>query len=109
MAILDNAVKKIGYKTVKCSNGKEALSTLIKDKEIATLITDMKMPIMDGRELYNAVLNIPKLAGLSVIFVSAIVSVNEIHDLLKTNKTYFMPKPINIKELKVYLESCLRK
>ncbi len=108
MAIVDNVVKKMGHETVKCLNGKEALDTLMKDSEIKVLITDMKMPVMDGRELYNTVLNIPKLEKLSVIFISAYVSINEIHDLLKNNGTYFVPKPIDVKEFKVYLKSCLK-
>lgn len=47
-------LKRNGYKTTTCSSGKEALE-ILKNKEIDLVMTDLKMPQMDGVELVKAI------------------------------------------------------
>lgn len=58
-----------GFRVFTASNGEEALQRL-GQIEIALVITDYKMPKMDGRELCSRMLADPRLRAIPVIFTS---------------------------------------
>jgi CheY-like chemotaxis protein len=59
-----------GFRVSTASDGEEALRELGK-QEIALVITDYKMPKMDGSELCLKMLGDPRLQRIPVIFTSA--------------------------------------
>ena len=59
-----------GFRVVMASNGEEALLRLA-DEAIDLVITDYKMPKMDGSELCLRMLAEPRLQSIPVIFTSA--------------------------------------
>lgn len=59
-----------GHVTRRAANGEEALAEL--DRQIPDLIvTDYRMPRMDGEALVNAIRRDPKLSRLRVVMVSS--------------------------------------
>lgn len=59
-----------GFQVATASNGEEALLRLA-DETIDLVITDYKMPKMDGSELCLRMLADPRLQNIPVIFTSA--------------------------------------
>jgi len=59
-----------GFQVATASNGEEALQRLA-DETIDLVITDYKMPKMDGSELCLRMLADPQLQSIPVIFTSA--------------------------------------
>ncbi len=59
-----------GFQVLTASNGEEALRVLA-DSAVNLVITDYKMPKMDGNELCLRMLADPRFAEIPVIFTSA--------------------------------------
>jgi CheY-like chemotaxis protein len=59
-----------GFHVLTASNGEEALRVL-GESAVSLVITDYKMPKMDGSELCLRMLADPRLAAIPVIFTSA--------------------------------------
>jgi CheY-like chemotaxis protein len=57
-----------GYRTVEAENGSAALAALESEPSIALVITDMQMPVMDGKELIERIRSRPR--HLPVILMS---------------------------------------
>lgn len=84
------------FSIVTANSGLEALNILEKEK-IDLLVTDLKMPGMDGLELISKV--IPKLSELRVIIMTAYGS-PEVTDKLQNMGTFrYIEKPIDFDNL----------
>ena len=102
----------LGFKVVgQADNGKKALDMILKDTiKIDVLLTDVKMPVMDGIELTRQVREIRQ--DIIVIFLSAYSDFEYARDALKLGVHDYILKPteydklINVfTKLKAYLEN----
>ncbi len=59
-----------GFRVFTANHGEEALQ-LMQTESISVLITDYKMPKMDGSELCQRMLADPRLQNIPVVFTSA--------------------------------------
>ena len=67
---------KIDYETYEAPNGQEALG-ILKEKDIDIVLTDVKMPIMDGRQLIKLMKADSDYENLPVVIFSSIVENND--------------------------------
>ena len=82
--ILDGA----GYHTDACSNGREALE-FVREHEVHLVITDLRMPEMDGEELIRE-LTVTN-GDLDIIVMTAYGSIESAVDTIKYGaKDYFV-------------------
>lgn len=65
------ALKDEGYRTITVTSGEEALLKLRKQKP-DLIMTDVRMPVMNGFDLYQKIREIPKLARVPIVFMSSI-------------------------------------
>lgn len=93
------ALENKGHEVHLSPNGEHALETLQNAGRFDLLLSDMKMPKMDGRQLIESVFQQEKLADLPIIIMSGYVSLDEIDDLLKAGALAYLPKPINLQDL----------
>ena len=98
-AILLNAVEKAGCTAVGCDDGLEAWETINANPDFALLITDVAMPRMHGRELLQTVRRDERFRKLPAIIISAVLSAEELEDLLAFGPTRFISKPLNAPQL----------
>ncbi len=85
-----------GFEVVTAANGKEALS-LYKKRKPEIVISDYRMPIMNGFELLLKIKSINKTAN--VILMSAVVDLDPFV-LTKNKSAYeFLNKPLDLNEL----------
>lgn len=90
------ALTREGYEVVGTKNGHEALS-LIESEHFDVLITDIKMPEMDGIELLEKVKE--KHHGIEVLIITGFGSIDSAVEAMKKGAYEYITKPFNLDEL----------
>jgi DNA-binding NtrC family response regulator len=85
-----------GYETVGCTSGKEALEILM-EQSFDLILTDLRMPEMDGLELLKAVKKTEQ--NLVVIIMTADAEKHTVLEAEKAGARAFIFKPLNSQEL----------
>ncbi len=103
---LTEAIKRLGYKTEAFENAETALEKL-KSKEYLLVITDMKMPGMNGltfiKEMRKKVGNIP------VIVITGFGTVENAVEAMKEGATDYIMKPFSFDTLQKAIESTVKR
>ena len=89
------------------SDGIHAMDILRCNPGFDLLITDISMPLLDGRQLVGTIAHDKALCDLPVLIMSGVVGVNEISDLLDLGASAFLAKPLNMKALREDVTNCL--
>ncbi len=101
LSLLSDTLKAIGYSSVCANDGVEAIEVLEKE-EFDLVITDIKMPRMDGVELLQ---NIRKLyPRLPVLFITGVASPEIIGQVAPNG---FLAKPFRISNIELLIENTL--
>lgn len=95
-----------GYEVVTASSGKEAL-TVLGRRHIDVVITDIKMPGMDGLELLRRIRQVDP--DVAVILVTAYASVATAVQALKEGAYDYLVKPFDPEELSHVVEKACEK
>ena len=64
-------LKEEGYRTIMVTSGEEALLKLQRRKP-DLIMADVRMPVMNGFDLYQKIREIPKMARVPIVFMSSI-------------------------------------
>ncbi|MGO4374365.1 response regulator, partial [Paenibacillus sp. MCAF20] len=87
-----------------CANGKEALGVL-REKPIDILVTDIKMPVMDGLELTRQALAINP--SIKIILISSYNEFEYVREGMKQGAIDYLLKPtLEAEELIAVLQRC---
>ena len=73
--LICDALEEMGYRTKQAANGREALDSLEVDIPQAVLL-DLRMPVMSGWGLLDALKKMPRARGLPIIIISGSISGN---------------------------------
>ena len=94
--MLSFVLRQEGYDVVTAGNGREALSSLTTDN-IALVLCDLMMPIMDGREFCLAMQADPAYRNVPIIIMSAApeVSVSNLPGE-RCHYSSFIRKPLDL-------------
>ena len=103
--MVSKIVNQIGHEVVTAGNGKEALEILRKES-FTILITDIKMPEMDGFELMKTCR--AELPNLSIICMTAHGGSYTYTDVVAFGATDYITKPFTIDEVKAKLDRVIR-
>jgi DNA-binding response OmpR family regulator len=87
-----------GVETLTASNGAEALALLEKTR-VDVVILDIMMPEMDGVEACRRIRDIPRLANLPVLMLTARAQLADIERGFEVGATDYMVKPFSPREL----------
>jgi DNA-binding response OmpR family regulator len=107
----DESLRRIFKKTIssfvnfvyEASNGSEALEVYHKQKP-HIVITDIKMPLMDGLSFTTALREIDK--KVTIVVISAYSESNTLVKLVSLGLQEYLVKPINFEQLKSVLVKC---
>jgi signal transduction histidine kinase/ActR/RegA family two-component response regulator len=58
----------LGYRTIEAPDGGQALAVVMSDAHIDLLVTDVGLPVLNGRQLYDAA--VERRPGLKVLFMT---------------------------------------
>jgi CheY-like chemotaxis protein len=96
-----------GYKAITVTSGEEALLKLEKRKP-DLIMTDVRMPVMNGFDLYQRIRENPKLAGVPVVFMSSIDDYYAKRTAKELGADGYLTKPSFTEDLKKSVESFFR-
>ena len=105
LEVLDARLTSSGFNIIKTDNGPAAIS-ILKTKKIDLLISDMKMPGMNGLEVLNSAREIKP--GLPVIFLTAYGSIPDAVEAVKAGANDYLIKPFEGRELVSKLKKFLK-
>ena len=94
---LSKILSKEGYRVEMAANGKEAIDT-IKRKSYDLVITDMRMPLMDGFEVLREIKKMNENIG--VIMITAYGEVESYLEAMNMGAFEYINKPVRVNELK---------
>jgi two-component system, sensor histidine kinase and response regulator len=98
-AILVEALGRDGHRVEIASNGADALRHL-EQHGYDLVVTDTKMPVMDGMELYRELERRFPALGRRIIFVTGDVLDAEKRRLLESSGAPFLTKPFDLSEVR---------
>jgi len=99
---LVNALKKEGYDVFGTKNGREALNVLSRE-HFDVLITDIKMPEMNGIELLEKAKEIN--SELEVLIITGFGSIGSAVEAMKKGAYEYITKPFNLDELLIKVKN----
>ncbi len=97
-----------GYSVISARNGQEALS-LLQSYRPHLLISDIRMPIVDGYELVRQVRQRPEFRLLPVIFLTERRSTHERIRGYQAGCDLYLPKPFEMEELAAIIRNLLER
>lgn len=104
--VLSIVFKNEGYSVETVSSGQAALAYL-KENQCEIVISDVRMPDMDGITLLKAVREIPLEVG--IILTTAFGTIDTAREAFKLGADDFIQKPFNNEELKLIVKRTLER
>ena len=86
------------YEVVECADGVEAIE-IFKHKSFPIVISDIKMPEMDGIELLKQIKKLPEGKGSSVILMTGFADVDSAVTALREGAYDYLYKPVSVDTL----------
>lgn len=103
--VLAAMLKKEGYEVASAADGSEALQ-ILKSGPVAAVITDLKMPRIDGMELLGRVNH--EYPEVPVIMITAHGTVATAVEALKKGALDYITKPFELEELKNVVSKAIK-
>jgi two-component system NtrC family response regulator/two-component system response regulator HydG len=95
-----------GYQVSLASNGEEALN-LVATESPDVLLTDLRMPVMDGHELLNRVRQ--GYPDVSVVIMTAHGTIASAVQAVRDGAEEYLTKPIDVEDLELLIERILKR
>ena len=105
-AAVSKVILSLGHEIDVASDGIEGLSKF-EENDYDIVVTDIRMPKLDGKDFLKKVKNLDKNAVIVVL--TAYGSVTSAVELLKLGAYDYLEKPINFEELEMALNRALEK
>jgi two-component system response regulator AtoC len=105
LLVLEAMLKKEGYEVITATDGFEALTSL-HEKDIAVVVTDLKMPKLDGLGLLARV--VKEYPSIPVIMITAHGTVETAVTALKKGAFDYITKPFEQEDLKTIIHKAFK-
>ena len=107
LEVWSQMLQKLGYSVLQARYGYEALEIFKKNKnKISLVILDMRMPGMNGCEVYDRLKKIQP--QIKIILVSGYIEQYVLDEFSKRNFNGYIEKPFKLKELSEKIEEVLK-
>ena len=93
--ILRIPLERAGCRVTEAEDGRQALDVL-RYETFDLLILDLQMPIMDGREVFERVREMPMHSDMHIVILTANPSM--VNDTIRDQADAVVLKPINLRE-----------
>jgi putative two-component system response regulator len=95
-----------GFACLEAASGAEALE-LLKHREVMIVLTDLRMPQMDGRELLRHVRD--RYPDTAVVLITAVAEIDVAVSCLAMGASDYLMKPFNLDEVRARVSQALEK
>jgi ATP-dependent Lon protease len=102
LVLMDTILAKEGYRVKTADNGDDALD-LLEDESFGAAILDIRMHPFDGLALLAEIKR--RSPSTKVIMITAFPTIDCRNDCMKQGAVRFLPKPVEIEELKTVLRT----
>jgi DNA-binding NtrC family response regulator len=103
--VLSAMLKKEGFEVASAANGREALQ-ILKSNKISVVVTDLKMPDIDGMELLTRISE--QYPEIPVIMITAHGTVATAVEALKMGALDYITKPFDLDEFKNVISKAIK-
>lgn len=94
LSVISDALQQQPFRLVTASSGESALEKL-KKLHPDLILSDVRMPIMNGFDLYERIRSNPKLKGIPYVFMSSIDDFDAIHFAKQLGADDYVTKPFD--------------
>lgn len=95
--LIKTTLETYNYRVLTANNGAEAVALYHQQREIASVLIDMMMPVMDGLTTVTALHQLNP--NLPVVAMSGLSSVESVAQAKRFGCQYFLPKPYTTQDL----------
>ncbi|MCP3890383.1 MAG: response regulator [Desulfobulbaceae bacterium] len=106
LTLLARKLRSCSYKTFCAASGQEALK-ILRQEHVDVLITDYRLPVMDGCQLIAEAIQIDPL--LQSIVITGYINIESAISAMGAGAFNYLQKPINFDELNITIEKSLEK
>jgi DNA-binding NtrC family response regulator len=103
---LAHIMEKEGYGVLVADSGEAALS-ILQEKEVDLVLTDLRMQGKDGIAVLNGTKK--RWPATEVVVITGYSSVETAIEAIRQGAYHYLPKPVNVAELKVLVSKALEK
>lgn len=104
--MLVDYLEQEGYEVVGVKDGEDALS-VIHEQDVDVILTDLKMPKLDGMSLLSKVKR--EKPGIVVLMMTGYACVDTAVEAMKLGAEDYITKPVNLEELRIQLCKAIEK
>ena len=94
LALMEASLKDLGCSVLPAGNGRDALDILHAGASVDLVVTDLRMPVMDGQELLQKIRASETLKHLPVILCSGDMDVALMRQAEEDGCTTYLIKPV---------------
>jgi signal transduction histidine kinase/DNA-binding response OmpR family regulator/ligand-binding sensor domain-containing protein len=103
---LKKQLEELNFKVIESKNGKEGLVIAL-SKNPDLIITDVMMPLMDGKEFCKVIKSNFETSHIPVIMITALGDISNKVEGIKIGADAYLEKPFNVKVLNAYVHNLL--
>ena len=108
LAVMSEFLQLAGYAVTEAADGEAAWELLAGDIEFDLLITDRRMPNMDGLQLAKLVRGDARLSRLPVIILTGAAAQGDIAEGVSAGQVCYLAKPVEEETLLAAVRSALQ-
>ena len=108
VSLLEDFFKRKGFSVLTAESGSEALLKL-NEKDVELIITDIKMPEMDGKKFYNEIKDHKPELLSKLLFITGDTMNSETRSFLKEIKGYYLRKPFSFDEITNVINNIIKR
>ena len=97
-SLLEQTLSEQGFDVLTAANGEEALQTLTRSR-VDLILSDVKMPKMDGYAFYQRVQETPTLQTVPFLFLTALADKSHVMKGLELGVDDYITKPVDVDSL----------
>jgi CheY-like chemotaxis protein len=96
---LSSVLERRGMEVLTATTGREAITTLESEPDVAIVLMDIMMPEMDGYQTMEAIRTNPALRRLPIIALTAKAMKGDREKCLEAGASDYLAKPVNTEQL----------
>jgi CheY-like chemotaxis protein len=106
LEMLQEVMSGLGHSLTIAANGFEALNTLDR-QQVDVIISDVKMPVMDGLELHRLVRQKPTYTNTPFVFLTGVDDLSNVKSVCKEDCDLLLKKPFPVDSLLRWLSGSM--